>query len=135
LLEIFNWSFLGGWLAPMVLRCSIVRIRLSIFIFRIYFQNLDLGSLHLGWEYDLQALTAIGPSECWRDRPGFGCPAVHSKLWGIQYYRVLNIITEKACLVVLHGPAGADAYSSVDMAVNMTITAALKQVEARALNN
>ncbi len=37
----------------------------------------------------------IGPSECGRDRPGFGCPAVYSKLRGIQYYRFLNIINLK----------------------------------------
>ena len=83
---------------------------------------------------------SIGGSQCGRDRPGFGCPAVYSKLRGIQYYRVLNIInlklyivlkclecfiilnynfyniikfkkdiTEKVCLVVLHGLAAADA--------------------------
>ncbi len=37
----------------------------------------------------------IGPSECGRNRPGFGCPTVYSKLRGIQYYRVLNIINLK----------------------------------------
>ncbi len=34
----------------------------------------------------------IGGSQCGRDRPGYGCPAVYSKLRSIQYYRVLNII-------------------------------------------
>ncbi len=34
----------------------------------------------------------IGPSECGRDRQGFGWHAVSEKLRAIQYYRVLNII-------------------------------------------
>ncbi len=38
---------------------------------------------------------SIGPSECGRDRPGFGCDAVYKKLRRIQYYRVLNIINSK----------------------------------------
>jgi hypothetical protein len=35
-------------------------------------------------------IRSIGPSECGRDRPGFGCAAV--SLRHIQYYRVFNII-------------------------------------------
>ena len=37
----------------------------------------------------------IGPSECGRDRPGFGWQAVSLKLPAIQYKRVLNIINLK----------------------------------------
>ncbi len=40
-----------------------------------------------------------GPSECGRDRPGFGWHAVSEKLCAIQYYRVLNIINLKLCNV------------------------------------
>jgi hypothetical protein len=44
--------------------------------------------------------SSIGGSQCGRDRPGFGCPAVYSKLLGIQYYRVLNIINLKLYIVL-----------------------------------
>ncbi len=34
--------------------------------------------------------STINGSERGRDRPGFGCPAVYSKLRGIQYYAFLR---------------------------------------------
>jgi hypothetical protein len=46
-------------------------------------------------------MSTIGGSECGRDRLGFGCPAVYSRLRGIQYYRVLNIINLKIYIVFI----------------------------------
>jgi hypothetical protein len=55
---------------------------------------------HVAIHVILYKILFISPSECGRDRPGFGCPAVYSKLRGIQYYRVLNIINLKLYIVL-----------------------------------
>ncbi len=51
----------------------------------------------LAWTQLAQKLGVynIDPSECGRDRSGFGGDTVYKKLRRIQYYRVLNIINLK----------------------------------------
>jgi hypothetical protein len=113
-----RWAMLPGnheifkTYSPMVRFLSPWHCKCIIHLATCFFGDLDGNQvLEFYWTDAIDAMTragaklrcSIGPSECGRDRPGFGWQAVSQKLPAIQYYRVLTIINLKLqCFIMFY---------------------------------